>query len=86
MVSKVYLQIPLNKSMHLIETSQPFCIEIRLTGFYMIQAFTEWFFGKDFKTAIVLWMPLHHSLVIFCVLQSCMLRWKIKHSSYLLYQ
>ena len=45
----------------------------------MIQAFNEWFFWKDFKTAVVLWMPLHHSLVMACVFQSCMLRWKKKN-------
>ena len=45
-----------------IATSQLVYIEIQLTGFCVMQAFTKDFFCKDFKTAVVLWMPLDHSL------------------------
>ena len=38
-----------------IASSRPVYIEIQLTGFCVIQAFTKWFFQKDFKTAVVLY-------------------------------
>ena len=45
-----------------LATSQLVYIEIQFTGFYVIQEFTKGFFQKDFKTAVVLWMPLGYSL------------------------
>ena len=48
--------------MQRVVTSQPVYIEIHLTGFCVMQAFTKGFFRKDFKTAAVLWMFLNHSL------------------------
>ena len=45
-----------------IANSQPAYIEIELTGFHVMQAFTKGFFQKDFKSALVLWIPLNHSL------------------------
>ena len=45
-----------------IATSQPVYIEIQLTGFSVMQAFTNRYFRKDFKTVAVLWMLLNHSL------------------------
>ena len=45
-----------------IATSQLVYIEIQLTCFCVMQAFTKGFFRKDFKTAVVLFMPLDHSL------------------------
>ena len=62
MVLKIYSEVPLDKNTQHIATSQPVYIEIQLTGFCVMQAFTEGFFRKDFKTAVVLWMPLNHSL------------------------
>ena len=62
MVLKIYLEIPLDKNMEHIATSQLVYIEIQLTGSCVMQAFTEGFFRKDFKTAVVLWMPLNHRL------------------------
>ena len=60
-----------------IATSQLVYTEIQFTGFYVIQAFTKGFFRKDFKTAIVLWMPLDYSLGMVYVFRSCMLPCKI---------
>ena len=45
-----------------VATSQPVYIEIQLTVFCVVQAFTKGFFRKDFKTALVYWIPLNHSL------------------------
>ena len=42
--------------------SQLVYTEIQFTGFNVIQAFTKGFLQKDFQTAVVLWMPLDHSL------------------------
>ena len=54
MVLKVYWEIPLNKNAHHIATSQLICIDIQLTGFYMIQVLTKHFLRKDFKTVVAL--------------------------------
>ena len=45
-----------------IATSQLVYIKIQFTGFHVIEAFRQGFIRKDFKTAVVLWMPLDHSL------------------------
>ena len=37
-----------------IATRQPVYIQIQLTGFCVMQAFTKGYFQKDFKTAVVL--------------------------------
>ena len=57
MVLKIYSEVPLDKSMQHIATSLPVYIEIQLTSFCVMHAFTEGFFRKHFKTAVVLWMP-----------------------------
>ena len=54
--------MPLTKNIYHTATSQLICIEIQLTGFYMVQAFTAKFFRKDFKTAVVPWMHLGQNL------------------------
>ena len=56
-----------------IATSQPVYIEIQLTGFSVMQAFTNRYFRKDFKTVVVLWMLLNHSLGMVYVFESYML-------------
>ena len=53
---------PFDKNVQHIATSQLVYIKIQLTGFNVIQAFTKGFFPKDFKAAVVFWMPLDHSL------------------------
>ena len=45
MVLEFYLEISLNKSMHIKSTHQLISVCIQWTGFYMIQAFTEGFFS-----------------------------------------
>ena len=62
MVLKIYSEISLDKNMQHIAASQLVYIEIQFTGLCVMQAFTEGFFRKDFETAVVLWMPLNHSL------------------------
>ena len=54
-----------------IANSQRAYIEIELTGFHVMQAFTKGFFQKDFKTALVLWTPLNHSLEMVYMFLSC---------------
>ena len=44
MVLKIYSVVPLDKNMQHIATSQPVYIEIQLTGFCVMQAFTKGFF------------------------------------------
>ena len=56
-----------------IANSQPAYIEIELTGFHVMQAFTKGFFQKDFKSALVLWIPLNLSLEMVYRFLSCML-------------
>ena len=73
MLLKVYLEIPLNNNKQRIATSQLLYIEIQFAGFYMIQAFLKGFFCKNFKTAVVLWMPLDYSSEMVYVFYLCML-------------
>ena len=56
MVLKSLFGNTLDKNMQHIATSQLVSIESQLTGFSLIQAFTQGFSWKDFKTAKVLWM------------------------------
>ena len=62
MVSKSLFGNTLEKNMKHIAASQLVYIEIQFTDFCVIQAFTEGFFWKDFKTTVVLWISLDHSL------------------------
>ena len=54
MVLKIYSEIPLDKNMQHIATSQLVYIEIQLTGFCMMQAFIERFSRKE-RTERTLW-------------------------------
>ena len=62
MVLKVCSEIPLNKNRQHIAASQLVYTEFQFLGLYVIQSFIKGFFQKGFKTSIVCWMPLDHSL------------------------